>query len=66
VVSATSSEVNLDWDDVAGATMYHIYRSTDPYSGFAEIGTSGTNSYQDTGVSAGNKYFYYITADNAK
>jgi len=66
VVTATASEVNLGWDTVSGASLYHIYRSTEPYSGFTEIGTSGTNSYQDAGVSAGNKYFYYITADNAK
>jgi len=64
VVTATASEVNLGWDAVTGATLYNIYRSTDPYSGFTKIGTSGTNSYQDTGVSAGNKYFYYITTEN--
>lgn len=66
VVSATASQAELSWDTVSGAGLYRIYRSADPYSGFAEIGTSVTNSYQDTGVSAGNKYFYYITADNAR
>lgn len=66
VVNATSSQVDLEWDSVSGATVYHIYRSTDPYSGFAEISSSGTISYQDTGVTAGNKYFYYVTADSAK
>ena len=63
VVTATASEVNLGWDAVSGAATYHIYRSTEPYSGFTEIGTSGTNSYQDTDVLTGNKYFYYITAE---
>ena len=66
VVNATSSQVDLEWDAVSGATLYHIYRSSDPYSGFAEAGISGTNNYQDTGVTAGNKYFYYVTADSAK
>ncbi len=67
VVTATASEVNLGWDAVSGATVYYIYRSsTDPYSGFTQIGSSGTNSYQDTDVLSGNKYFYYITADSAK
>lgn len=66
VVTATASEVNIGWDAVSGATIYHIYRSTEPYSGFTEIGTSGTNGYQDTDVLSGNKYFYYITSDNAK
>ncbi len=64
VVTATASEVNLGWDSVTGATSYNIYRSTEPYSGFVKIGTSGTNSYQDTDVSAGNRYFYYITSEN--
>ncbi|MDA3838204.1 MAG: hypothetical protein PF574_04385 [Candidatus Delongbacteria bacterium] len=62
-VSATSSQCNLEWDIVAGISLYHIYRSDDPYGTFTDIGTSAVNSYQDTGVSAGNKYFYYVTAD---
>ncbi len=66
VVTATANEVNLGWDAVSGATVYYIYRSIEPYSGFTQIGSSGTNSYQDTDVLSGNKYFYYITADSAK
>lgn len=67
VVTATSSEVDLSWDGVTGATIYHIYRSTtDPYSGFVLHDSSSGTSYQDNDVSAGNKYFYYITSDNAK
>jgi hypothetical protein len=67
VVTATSSQVDLSWDAVTGATMYHIYRSTtDPYSGFALYDSTSGTTYQDTNVSAGNKYFYYITSDNAK
>lgn len=63
-VSVTSSQADLQWDSVSGATMYHIYRSADPYGTFTEIDTSVTNSYQDTDVAVGNKYFYYVTADN--
>ena len=55
----------LSWDHVQGATIYHIYRSTDPYRDFVRIGTSTSLSYQDDEVLPGNKYFYYITADNA-
>jgi gingipain R len=67
VVTATSSQVDLSWDAVTGATIYHIYRSTtDPYSGFALYDSTSGTTYQDTNVSAGNKYFYYITSDNAK
>ena len=63
-VNVTSSQCDLSWDAAAGATGYHIYRSTDPYGTFTEVGTSATNSFNDTGVSAGNKYFYYVTASN--
>jgi len=66
VMTATSSQIDLSWNAVAGATLYKIYRSADPYSGFGAvpIGTSATTTYKDTDVSVGNKYFYYITADN--
>ncbi len=63
-VSVTSSQAGLEWDAVTGAAVYHIFRSVDPYGTFSEIGTSATNSYTDTDVSAGNKYFYYVTAGN--
>ena len=67
VVTATSSEVNLSWDAVSGATVYRIYRSTtDPYSGFILHDSTTGTSYQDTDISSGNKYFYYITSDNTK
>jgi predicted outer membrane repeat protein len=60
------SSTQLDWAAVSGASIYKIYRSDDPYGTFTEIDTSVTNSYQDTDVAVGNKYFYYVTADNAK
>lgn len=67
VVTATSTEVDLSWDAVTGAVSYNIYRSvSDPYSGFVKIGTSDTPGFQDTDVSSGNRYFYYITSVNAK
>ncbi|HXK50079.1 MAG TPA: hypothetical protein PKW56_06400 [Clostridiales bacterium] len=55
----------LNWDIVTGASYYRIYRSETPYSGFTEIGTSATNSYDDTDT-VRNKYFYRVTADNSK
>lgn len=64
--TATSSSVTITWDAVSGATIYRIYRSVEPYSGFALLNTSLTPSYTDNNVSAGTKYFYYITADNSK
>jgi hypothetical protein len=66
IIATATSEVDLDWDDVADATIYKIYRSTNPYSGFVQINTSTVSNYTDSDVFTGNMYFYYITADNAK
>jgi hypothetical protein len=55
----------LTWDFVQGATIYRVYRSTDPYSGFVQIGTSTSTSFEDRDLLPGNKYFYYITSDNS-
>lgn len=65
-VTVSESEANLTWDAVSGTTIYNIYRSTDPYSGFTKIGTSQTLDYQDADVSGSDKYFYFVTAENAK
>ncbi len=64
-IQIVGTEVQLSWDNVSGATKYHVFRSTDPYSGFTRItpypAGVGTNSYIDT--LTGEKYFYYITAE---
>jgi len=66
VMSVTTTESQLSWDAVSGATLYKIFRSSEPYSDFTQIGTSGTNSYTDGDLGTGIKYFYYVTADNSK
>ncbi|MCK4979295.1 MAG: hypothetical protein KAS62_02810 [Candidatus Delongbacteria bacterium] len=65
-ITVSGSEANLTWEAVSGTTIYNIFRSTKPYSDFVQIGTSQTLDYQDTDVSSGSKYFYYVTAVNAK
>ncbi len=61
VISRLATNVFLNWSPVTGATQYKIYRSTDPFTGFTEIGTSTAASYLDAGV-VGVKYFYQVTA----
>jgi len=65
-ITANSASATIVWDAVFGASSYRVYRSTEPYSGFAFLDTSSSTSYTDNNVSSGSKYFYYITADNAK
>jgi hypothetical protein len=64
-IQIVSGDVHLSWDEVSGATKYHVFRSAAPYSGFARItpypsGTA-TNSYVDT--PSNEKYFYRVTAE---
>ncbi|MCD4796036.1 MAG: hypothetical protein K8R49_02555, partial [Candidatus Cloacimonetes bacterium] len=55
--------VQLSWDVVSGATTYHIFYSTQPYTGFIELNTSITNSYDHIGGAVGSMMYYYITAE---
>jgi hypothetical protein len=58
----SSSQINLIWTpstDNAGIASYKIYR------GGSEIGTSASNTYSDSGVSAGTTYTYTVVAIDA-
>lgn len=59
-----SNTAFLTWSPVLGANRYTVYRSIDPYSEFAVIGTTTDCSYTDSSIPPGNKYFYYIKAEN--
>lgn len=63
-ISYSGSSVNLIWDASSGVYLYHIYRSSEPYGQFNEIGTSNVPSYTDTTITGSSKYFYKVTADN--
>jgi hypothetical protein len=63
------NDVHLDWEDVAHAHTYYIYRSETPDVEITPgnlVGSSTTSDYIDTdGVSVtGGKYFYRITCSN--
>jgi hypothetical protein len=65
--AAGSSQVNLSWNAVSGATSYRLYRSAE--SGYqptdaAVSGISGT-SYSDIGLNPGTTYYYKVVAANA-
>jgi hypothetical protein len=57
---ASSSQINLNWNSVAGATGYSVERSPDGSIGWAQIGTTGTNSYSDTGLPPSTTFFYRV------
>jgi len=55
--------IQLSWDVVPDAALYHIYYSTEPYTGFTELTTSSTNSYEHIGGAIGSRLYYFITAE---
>jgi rhamnogalacturonan endolyase len=62
---ANSSQINLSWAEVAGATSYVVKRSTSaggPYTAVAAR-IAGT-TYADTTAAGGSTYYYVVTAMN--
>jgi hypothetical protein len=59
----TTTRVDLTWTAVGGASSYQIDRKAAGGS-FAQIGTSGTNSYSDTTAAANTAYLYQVRAVN--
>ncbi|HEY6788444.1 MAG TPA: malectin domain-containing carbohydrate-binding protein, partial [Trebonia sp.] len=62
----TNDEIDLTWNPSAGATSYSIYRGTAPGAeGATAVGTTSTDSFNDTGLTNGTGYYYTIAASNA-
>jgi fibronectin type 3 domain-containing protein len=63
--TAGNAQVNLAWNASTGATSYHVKRSTTNGSGYAQVGTSTTASFNDPGLTNGTIYYYVVTALNS-
>jgi len=64
IITIVGNDVQLNWDEVTGATAYKIYSSDNPYSGFDED-TSGTFVDESwTAPIPNGKMFYYVKAVN--
>lgn len=61
-IQKNANNIVLNWDGPDGVN-YHIYRSNNPYSGFADIGTAQVRTYTDINVLASSRVFYKITYD---
>jgi hypothetical protein len=67
-VAASSSAIDVSWDDVAGETGYVVERSPDGVGSWTDVSgnlAAGTVTYQDTGLTASTQYFYRVYAFNA-
>lgn len=63
-----TKKITLTWAAAAGATSYHVLRSTTSgYTGTKALAVNVTGtSYVNTGLTAGQTYYYKITAVNSK
>ncbi|URZ09176.1 glycosyl hydrolase family 18 protein [Clostridium felsineum] len=61
----TTSSATLSWSAASNATGYKLYRATPNDSNYALIATLSSTSYSNTGLTAGTKYWYYVTAYNS-
>jgi endonuclease/exonuclease/phosphatase family metal-dependent hydrolase len=62
-IEISDTSITIYWDEVVGATLYHVYSSDNPYSGFIvdETGSFSNNSWVTSIIS--EKKFYYVTAE---
>lgn len=63
--AASQTQLNLAWSSVSGATGYQLLRSSSWSGTYAQIATPTTNSYSDTGLTAGTSYYYMVRATNS-
>ena len=62
--TAGNAQVALTWNASAGATSYHVKRSTSSGTE-TQISAPPTNNFTDTTVANGTKYFYVVSAVNS-
>ena len=62
----SSSQINLTWTASTGATSYVVQRCAGAScTSFAQVGSSTTASFSDTGLTASTSYSYRVDATNA-
>ncbi|MEI6751870.1 MAG: T9SS type A sorting domain-containing protein [Paludibacter sp.] len=61
-----SSQIKLSWTAAAGATGYNLYRSTTYGSGYTLVASGlNTTTFNDSGLTAGVRYYYIVTQINS-
>jgi lysyl endopeptidase len=66
-LTATASgatQINLAWTAAAGATSYTALRSGTTGGPYSSVGTSGTTSFSNTGLTCNTTYYYVVSASN--
>ena len=63
--TAGNAQVNLTWTASAGATSYHVKRSTTNGTGYTQVAAPTVANYMDAGLTNGTTYYYVVTALNS-
>jgi fibronectin type 3 domain-containing protein len=63
--TAGNAQVSLTWTASAGATSYHVKRTTTSGSPYTQVAAPSTTSDTDTGLTNGATYYYVVSALNA-
>jgi hypothetical protein len=62
--TAGNAQVSLTWTSSAGATSYHVKRSTTNAGGYMQVGAPATTNFADSGLTNGTTYYYVVSALN--
>ena len=62
---ADPAGVHLDWNDVAQATSYNVYRRTGTSGAFVLLASTTASSHTDATAAVGQSYQYQVTAVSA-
>lgn len=66
VTSVINSGITLNWNQVAGAAKYRVYRASDDGKKWILLDKVTGTSYTDKNVTLGKKYRYTLRAENGK
>jgi spore germination protein YaaH len=65
VTSISTSEIDLSWAAVSGASDYKIFSATPNDSSYTQIATLSGTAYKHTGLKASSTYCYFVRAYNS-
>lgn len=63
VTAVSNSKLKLTWDSVSKAESYTVMRRQSGGAAYEAIKTVTTTSFEDSGLSASTKYYYWIQAN---
>jgi len=66
-LNSICNAVEITWDELPSATLYHIYRNIEDDFDTASVISQqvlGTNTWQDITAVAGETYYYWVSAEN--